>query len=119
MKGMQESQTEKEDMRQQQRMKVMKDMTRKIKSKGSMDANSSWSVSELLAADCRKAYKLVSRMIRSAGGGTAVAQNHQTNGVERRQILKEEEEDAKRLARCDQKKKERAKHWQCAAKVED
>ena len=32
--GMQESQTEKEEMRQQQRMKIMKDMTNKIRSKG-------------------------------------------------------------------------------------
>ena len=47
---MQESQTEKEEMRQQQKMKVMKDMTKKIWSKGSMDANNSWWVSELLAA---------------------------------------------------------------------
>ena len=37
-------------------MKVMKDMTRKIRSKGRMDANNSWSVSELLAADCEKAW---------------------------------------------------------------
>ena len=35
---MQESQTEKEEMRQQQRMKIRTDMTRKIKSKVRMDA---------------------------------------------------------------------------------
>ena len=29
------------------------------------------------------------------------------------QILKEEEEDVKPLARCDEKRKEWAKHWQC------
>ena len=41
---MQESQTEKEEMRQQQRMKIRTDMTRKIKSMVRMDAkNSLWS----------------------------------------------------------------------------
>ena len=35
-------------------MKVMTDMTKKIKSKGRMDANGSWWVSELLAAGCVK-----------------------------------------------------------------
>ena len=52
--GMHEGQTEKEEMRQQQRMRVMKDMTKKIRAKGRMDANHSyhsWWVSELLAAD--------------------------------------------------------------------
>ena len=41
-KGMQESQTEKEEMRQQQRMKIMTDMIRTIKSKGRMGAKNSW-----------------------------------------------------------------------------
>ena len=41
-------------MKQQQRMKVMKDMTRKIRAKDRMDASSSWWVSELVAADCAK-----------------------------------------------------------------
>ena len=53
---MQGSQTEREEMRQLQRMKVMKDMTRKIRLKGRMDANKSWWASELLAADCEKAW---------------------------------------------------------------
>ena len=48
------SQTEMEETRQQQRMKVITDMTRKIKSKGRMNANNSWWVSELLAPDCKK-----------------------------------------------------------------
>ena len=34
----------------------MKDMTKKIRSKGRMDANNSWWVSGLLAADCEKAW---------------------------------------------------------------
>ena len=43
-------------MRQQQRMKVMKDLTKKIRAKGRMDANHSWWDSELLAGDCEKAW---------------------------------------------------------------
>ena len=52
---MKEGLTEEEEMKQQQRIKVMKDKTRKIKANGRMDANSSRWVSELLAADCEKA----------------------------------------------------------------
>ena len=33
----------------------MKDMTRKIKPKGRMDAHNSWWASEMLAAECEKA----------------------------------------------------------------
>ena len=43
--GMQKSLTEKVEMRQQQRMKVMTDLTNEIKSKGRMDADSSTWVS--------------------------------------------------------------------------
>ena len=39
---MQESQTEKEEMRQQQMIKIMTDMIRTIKSKGRMDAKNRW-----------------------------------------------------------------------------
>ena len=53
--SMHEDSTEEEEMKRQQRMKVMKDMTKNIKAKGKMDANNSWWVSELLAADCEKA----------------------------------------------------------------
>ena len=35
------------------------------------------------------------------------------------QILKEEEEDAKPSATCEEKKKEWAKHWQCDTEVQD
>ena len=55
-RGMQESQTEEEEMGQQQRVKVETDKTKRIKSKGRMDANNSWWVSELRAADCNKAW---------------------------------------------------------------
>ena len=41
-------------MKHQQRMVIMKDVTKKIRSKGRMDAGSRWCVSELLAADCGK-----------------------------------------------------------------
>ena len=54
--GMQEGHTEKEEMRQQQRGKVMKDMTKKIRAKERMDGNHSWWVCELLATDCEKAW---------------------------------------------------------------
>ena len=49
-------QKRKKEIRQQQRMKVMKDMTRKIRAKERFDAHHSWWVSEFLAADCRKAW---------------------------------------------------------------
>ena len=35
------------------------------------------------------------------------------------QILREEEEDAKPLARCEEKKKDWANHWQCDTEVRD
>ena len=43
-------------MRQLQRTIVMKDMTRKFKVKERMDANNCWFVSELLVANCEKAW---------------------------------------------------------------
>ena len=43
-------------MKQQQRMAIMKDLVKKIRSKGRMDAKNRWWVSELLAADCEKAW---------------------------------------------------------------
>ena len=43
-------------MNQQQRMKMMKDLTKKIRSKGRIDVESRWWVIELLAADCEKAW---------------------------------------------------------------
>ena len=51
---MQESLTEKEEMRQQQRVKIITDMTRKIKAQSSMGANNSRWASESLAADCKQ-----------------------------------------------------------------
>ena len=43
-------------MKQQHRMKMRKDLTKKITSKGRMDAESQWWVTELLAADSEKAW---------------------------------------------------------------
>ena len=51
---MQDTRHEKEEMRQLRRMKIMTNMTRKIKAKGRVDANNSWQVSELLDAGCKK-----------------------------------------------------------------
>ena len=48
--------TEEEEIKQQQRMTVMKDLTNKIRSKGRMDAKNRWWVAELLAKDCEKAW---------------------------------------------------------------
>ena len=47
---------EEEEMKQQQRMTIVKDLIKKIRSKGRMDAqNRSW-VAELPARDCEKAW---------------------------------------------------------------
>ena len=46
---------EEEEMKRQ-RMKIMKDLTKKISSRGRMDAENRWWVAELLAADCEKAW---------------------------------------------------------------
>ena len=43
-------------MKRQQRKEVMKDMAREIRSKVRMDATNRWWVTELLAADCEKAW---------------------------------------------------------------
>ena len=53
---MHEVSTEEEEMKRQQRMEDMKDVTKKIRSKGRMDAESLWLVVELLAADCVNAW---------------------------------------------------------------
>ena len=45
-----------EEMKQQQRMAIMKDLIKIIRSKGRMDAQNRWWVAELLAKDCEKAW---------------------------------------------------------------
>ena len=52
----QEESTEEEEMKQQQRMAIMKDLIKKIRSKGRMDHKNRWCVAELLAKDCEKAW---------------------------------------------------------------
>ena len=53
LQSKQEELTE-EEMKQQQRMAVMSDLIKKIRSKGRMDAKTRWWVSELLANNCEK-----------------------------------------------------------------
>ena len=48
--------TEEEEMKQQQRMAIMKELIKKSRSTGRMDAKNRWWVSELLAKDCEKAW---------------------------------------------------------------
>ena len=64
--------------------------------------------------------KLVSRVIRSAEGiGFMHKITEPTAWRGGVQILKEEVEDAKPLARRKDKKKEWTNHWQCDTKVQD
>ena len=56
LQSKQEESTEEEEMKQQQRMDVMKDLIKKIRSKGRMDVKNRWWVWELLAKDCEKAW---------------------------------------------------------------
>ena len=51
LESKQEESAEEGEMKQQRRMNIMKDLTKKIRSKGRMDAESRWWVTELLAAD--------------------------------------------------------------------
>ena len=54
MQSMHEESTEGEGMKRQQRMKIMKNMTKKIGSEGRKGAERRWWVAELLVADCEK-----------------------------------------------------------------
>ena len=56
LQSKQEDSTEDEEMKQQQRMAIMKDLIKEIRSKGSMDTKSRWWVAKLLAKDCEKAW---------------------------------------------------------------
>ena len=55
-KSKQEESTVEEEMKQQQRIAIMKDLMKKIRSEGTMDAKNRWWVAELLAKDCDKAW---------------------------------------------------------------
>ena len=48
--------TEEEEMKQQQRMMLTKDLMKKKRSEGRVDADNRCWVAELLAADCEKAW---------------------------------------------------------------
>ena len=52
----QDESTEEKKMERQQRMVIMKDLIKKIRPKGRMDAENRCWVSELLAADCERAW---------------------------------------------------------------
>ena len=54
--NMHEDSTEEEEMKRQRRMKIMKDVTKKTRPNGRMDAENRWWAAELLAADCEKAW---------------------------------------------------------------
>ena len=56
LQSKQEESTEEEAMKQQHRMVIMKDLMKKIRSKGRMYAENRWWVSELLAKDCENAW---------------------------------------------------------------
>ena len=64
---------------------------------------------------------LLSRIIASAHGEAGLLQEITKPSAGRggMQNQKEEEEDAKPLAGCEEKRKEWAKHWQCDTKVQD
>ena len=132
-------------------MKVMKVMTKRIRSKGRMDAENGWWVAELLAAACEKAslhpeeeetmqkiflvgkmkkgrdrrkmeelqQQKVSQMIKSAEGSAGLLHKITRPAAWRggAQILKKEEEDARLLDRCEAKRKEQRRHWQCDESV--
>ena len=68
-----------------------------------------------------KHQKLVSRMTASADGGTGLLHKITKPRAWREgvQIVKEEEKDAKSSARCEEKRKEWAKHWQRDREVQD
>ena len=51
LQSKQEELTEEEEMMQPQRMAIIEDLTKKIRSKGSMDAQNRWWVAELLAKE--------------------------------------------------------------------
>ena len=55
-KSKQEESTVEEEMKQQHRIAIMKDLMKKIRSKGTMDAKNRRWVAELLAKDCDKVW---------------------------------------------------------------
>ena len=56
VQSMREDSTEEEEMKRQQRMKTMKDMTKKMRLRGKMNEDNRWWMAELLVVDCEKAW---------------------------------------------------------------
>ena len=130
LQSKQEESTEEEEMKQQQRMAIMKDLMKKIRSKGRMGAwaHRGWEDTmqkryEWLEYEKRKDEKekmeemhqrKVEKMIKSAEGSAGLLLKIRKPTICRGgvQILKEEEEDARLLDRCEAKKREWSKHWQ-------
>ena len=82
-------------------------------------------VADLLVADCEEAWfhpeeEHMQKMV-SAGGGAGLLYKitKPTAWRGKAQILKKEEEDARLLDRCEAKRKEWAKHWQCFESVQN
>ena len=101
MQSNQEEPTEVEEMKQQQRMKFVKDLTRNIRSKGRKDA-----MEKMKGIRQHK----VAQMIESAEGSAGLLQKIPKPTAWRggAQILVNDEENARLLDRCDAKMKE----WQ-------
>ena len=59
----QEESTEEEEMKLQQIMVIMKDLIRKIRSEGRMDAKNRWWVSELLRQTVRKYFAEIQKLV--------------------------------------------------------
>ena len=62
----------------------------------------------------------VEKMIKSAEGSAGLLHKITKSTIWRRgvQILRKEQEDARLLDRCEAKKKECAKHWQCDEEIQ-
>ena len=141
-------------MKQQQRMAITKDLIKKIRSKGRMDAQNRWWVAELLSKDCEKAWthtgwddtiqkwyewleymkkkdekekmeemhqRKVEKMIKSAERSAGLLHKITKPTMWRGgvQIPKEEEEDVRLLDRCEAKRKEWEKRWQCNEEIQN
>ena len=148
LQSKQEESTEEEEMKQQQRIAIIKHLTKKIRSKGSMDAKTVGGSRSCLRCTVRKHgptqdgripckmvcmagaheeekmkkgkmeemhQRMVEKMIKSAEGSAGLIRKITKPTMWRGgvQILKNEEEDARLLDRCEAKRKQWAKHWQC------
>ena len=135
----------KQEMKQQQRMAIL---LKKMISKETMYAQNCWCVAELLAKDCEKAWTLrgwedtmqkryewleyvktkdekekmeemhqrkVEKMIKSAEGSAGSVHKITKSTMWRRS----EEEDARRLDRCEAKRKEWGKNWKCDEEIQN